>query len=178
MLNLTGRRTLRNVGVIAGVPGYGVQGAAALRIEGRKYFSPPPRDPPRKPHRGEHDRYLGHYLETGERRIIGIGREVEACRKDGSIVPVDLAIGVIVIQYSPALEAVEIERIEELGRSFEDRVIVAPRPGMGAPVVATAWTTMMQIDAVDERLLREFYEQYVGRGPETGPCPFDVDEGA
>lgn len=90
----------------------------------------------------------------------------------------DLAIGVVVLQYSPALEAAEVERIEELGRSFEDRVIVAPRSDMDAPVVATAWTTMMQLDTVDEQLLREFYQRYVGLGPETGPCPFDVDEGA
>lgn len=90
----------------------------------------------------------------------------------------DLAIGVVLFQYSPTLEAVEIERIEELGRGFDDRIIVAPRPGMNAPVVATAWTTMMQLDGVDEELLRAFYDQYVGGGPETGPCPFDVDEGA
>jgi hypothetical protein len=90
----------------------------------------------------------------------------------------NLAIGVIVFQYSPALEAVEVERIEELSRSFEDRIIVAPRPGMDAPVVATAWTTMMKLDEVDEVLLDAFYQQYVGGGPETGECPFDVDEGA
>jgi hypothetical protein len=89
----------------------------------------------------------------------------------------DLSIGVVVIQYSPSLEAVEIERIEELGRSFEDRIIVAPRPGMDAPVVATAWTTMMRLPTVDETRLRAFYDRYVGSGPETGACPLDVDEG-
>ena len=90
----------------------------------------------------------------------------------------DLAIGVILFQYSPAFEAVEIERIEKLGRSFEDRIIIAPRPGMDAPVVATAWRTMMKLDGVDEHLLRAFYGNYVGGGPEAGECPFDVDEGA
>lgn len=89
----------------------------------------------------------------------------------------DLAIGVVVIQYAPSLEAVEVERIEELARSFEDRIIVAPRSGMEAPVIATAWTTMMRLEAVDETRLRAFYERYVGSGPETGVCPFDVDEG-
>jgi two-component system sensor kinase FixL len=49
------------------------------------------------PHREDHDRYLDRYLETGERRIIGIGREVEAVRKDGTRFPVDLAVGEILL---------------------------------------------------------------------------------
>lgn len=40
-----------------------------------------------------HDGYLGRYLTTGERRIIGIGRVVMGLRKDGSTFPLELAIG-------------------------------------------------------------------------------------
>lgn len=43
-------------------------------------------------HRHAHDGYMRHYLDTGERRIIGIGREVEGRRKDGSLFPCDLAV--------------------------------------------------------------------------------------
>jgi PAS domain S-box-containing protein len=45
------------------------------------------------PHREAHDSYINHYLETGERRIIGYGRVVTGLRKDGSTFPMELAIG-------------------------------------------------------------------------------------
>ncbi len=45
-----------------------------------------------EPYRSEHDAYVERYLLTGQRRIIGIGREVTGLRKDGSVFPMDLAV--------------------------------------------------------------------------------------
>jgi two-component system sensor kinase FixL len=50
------------------------------------------------PYRDEHDNYLRRYLETGERRIIGIGRIVVGQRKDGTTFPMELAIGEVRLQ--------------------------------------------------------------------------------
>jgi PAS domain S-box-containing protein len=40
-----------------------------------------------------HDDYIKNFLRTGERKIIGIGREVIGMRKDGSTFPMDLSVG-------------------------------------------------------------------------------------
>jgi two-component system sensor kinase FixL len=45
------------------------------------------------PRREAHDGYIGHYLATGERRIIGIGRVVVGAHKDGSTFPMELSVG-------------------------------------------------------------------------------------
>ncbi|MCS3743576.1 MULTISPECIES: PAS domain-containing sensor histidine kinase [unclassified Rhizobium] len=45
------------------------------------------------PFREEHDRYIADYLRTGRGRIIGLGRVVKGRKKDGSLFPMELAVG-------------------------------------------------------------------------------------
>ena len=44
------------------------------------------------PHREQHDDYINNYRRTGNAKIIGIGRETLARKKDGTIFPVDLSV--------------------------------------------------------------------------------------
>jgi two-component system sensor kinase FixL len=49
------------------------------------------------PYRDEHDDYLMRHAVTGERRIIGIGRQVSGRRRDGSVFPIHLSVGEITL---------------------------------------------------------------------------------
>lgn len=48
-----------------------------------------------EPHHTNHDTYLKKYYETGEKKIMGIGREAEGRRKDGAVFPIRLSISEI-----------------------------------------------------------------------------------
>ncbi len=45
-----------------------------------------------EPYHSKHDSYLSHYRETGEKQIIGTGRELNALHKNGTEVPMRLTV--------------------------------------------------------------------------------------
>lgn len=107
-------------------------GYAAGELEGQNVsVLMPPRES------GEHDGYLRRYLETGERRIIGIGREVRGRRKDGSEFPLYLAVGETDVNGSRSFAGIlrdltEAKRLEQL---LQERQTLA-RIGELAAIVA------------------------------------------
>lgn len=45
-----------------------------------------------EPYRGEHDGYVAAYLRTNKPKVLGIGREVQGLRRDGTVFPMELNV--------------------------------------------------------------------------------------
>ncbi|WP_326914375.1 PAS domain-containing sensor histidine kinase [Sphingopyxis chilensis] len=84
------------------------------------------------PDRERHDNYIRRYLETGEKRIIGIGRVVFAQRKDGSTFPMELSIGEATGEAHPLFtgfirDLTERQKTEEQLESLQSELIHVSR---------------------------------------------------
>ena len=76
-----------------------------------------------EPYASKHDGYLNNYLSTGEKKIIGTGREVTGRRKDGTLFPMELAVGEMKIDGEHMFTGIvrdvtERKRLEQLKSEF------------------------------------------------------------
>jgi PAS domain S-box-containing protein len=95
------------------------------------------------PFRDEHDQYLSNYRGTGERKIIGIGREVVGRRKDGSIFPMDLSVG----EARESGESIFVGIIHDLTERKRSEQFVRESAARLRAVVDTAVDGVMLINA-------------------------------
>jgi len=80
-----------------------------------------------EPYHSEHDGYLDHHINTGEKKVIGIGREVTGQRKDGSTFPMELAVSEVIIDnvrhfVGITRDITERKRIEQMQKEFVSTV--------------------------------------------------------
>ncbi len=149
-----------------------------------------------KPYRGEHDKYLRNYLETGKAKIIGIGREIVGLRKDGLEFPIDLAVSEVEVGGRKIFTAIirdisdrlaleqEILKVSELEQR---RIGQDLHDGLGQMLTGIglmARELARRLDGIDEQsaefareitaLIRDADEQ--ARGLARGLVPVDVEE--
>jgi two-component system, LuxR family, sensor kinase FixL len=90
-----------------------------------------------EPYRSQHDGYINHHLQTGERKIIGIGRAVTARRRDGQNFPVHLSVGEFAIDGVKHFTGIlhDLSRRTELEEKLREATALA-RLGEMAAVIA------------------------------------------
>jgi PAS domain S-box-containing protein len=94
-----------------------------------------------EPDHSRHDGYLQHYKDTGHAKIIGIGREVEGARKDGSRVPLELSVTEMWVDgkrcYTGLLHDISERKATEaaLARKNQELEVGARRDRIGARVM-------------------------------------------
>ena len=80
-----------------------------------------------QPYEREHDGYLYNYLSTGNKKIIGSGREVEGLRKDGTTFPLELAVSEVKLDnrrffIGITRDITERKKIEQMKNEFVSTV--------------------------------------------------------
>jgi PAS domain S-box-containing protein len=88
------------------------------------------------PDRETHNDYIQRYVETGEARVIGIGREVTGRRKDGSLFPLHLSVSEMRIGERQMFTGIlsdlsEVKTAEEAARKQRGAPAVHPRHDSG-----------------------------------------------
>jgi PAS domain S-box-containing protein len=100
------------------------------------------------PFREDHASYLERYLETGKKRIIGIGREVRGRRRDGDSFPLYLAVSEGYLEHQRVFTAFirdlgQLRDTEERARRAEQLAEVSTISAGIAHDVGTPMTTIL-----------------------------------
>ena len=120
------------------------------------------------PYQGEHDGYLRNYLTTGEKKIIGIGREVVRLRRDRSTFPMDLAVSEVELDGRRLFTGIvrditERKRAEHALRDSEARTRAVLAAAVDAIITIDERGTIESANPASETLFGYRAEEIVGR---------------
>jgi PAS domain S-box-containing protein len=113
------------------------------------------------PYREEHDRYLARYLAIGEKRIIGVTREVAGLRKDGTTFPVDLSVSEARLGDRGVFVGIHCDVTERKWSEERFRLVVESVPG--AIVMVSAEGRIVLVNVQAEKFFGYRREELVGQ---------------
>ncbi|MBC7952795.1 MAG: PAS domain S-box protein [Rhodospirillaceae bacterium] len=121
-----------------------------------------------EPYRSAHDGYLSRYRKTGERKIIGIGREVEGLRKDGSTFPMELGVGEAVVGGARIFTGIvrdttERKRGEDKLRDSEAKTRAILETAADGIITIDEFGVVLTANRAAERLFLYSTEELIGR---------------
>jgi two-component system sensor kinase FixL len=124
------------------------------------------------PQHEEHDGYLARYLQTGQAKIIGTGREVTGRRRDGTTFPLHLSVGEMSVggerMFTGMLHDLsERVRLEEQLRTSEARWRAIVQSAVDGIVVIDAHGRIEAFNSAAERLFGYAESDVVGRNVNT-----------
>ena len=117
------------------------------------------------PYREEHDRYLARYLATGEKRILGIIREVAGLRKDGTTFPVDLSVAEARLGDRRVFVGIHRDVSERKWAEERFRLVVESVPS--AIIIVSAEGKIVLVNAQAEKVFGYRREELVGQPVEV-----------
>jgi PAS domain S-box-containing protein len=133
-------------------------------------------------YRDAHDGYLQNFHRTGERQIIGIGREVMGQRRDGSTFPMHLSVGEAKQVEDSSIfvgiihDLTERERVEGVLRESAARLGAVVATAVDGVILIDARGLIMKFNPACERLFKYRTEEVIGQNVRMlMPAPYRTE---
>jgi two-component system sensor kinase FixL len=136
------------------------------------------------PYRDEHDGYLKRYLDEGNARIIGIGREVQGLRRDGTMFPLHLSVAEMQVEGQRKFTGILHDlsaRVELEGRlrASEERWRAIVESAVDAIIVIDGHGTIEAFNPAAERLFGYAETEVIGQNvSRLMPAPYRDEHNA